>query len=167
MEFRRVLVRSQLTLTLSDELKITDYFRTGIVVNGYRAQLPVERGVFGAILAAPIAPVFNEEYGLYHTTPDFQRSQVHNPLVDIEERKDSQIRLNYRGVINTFAEVDFLKNFNFRVNLSADYGFNQFRTYQGLTHVYNPDTAGEDKTELIDNQLTSVNRKSTRLNSSH
>src|SRR3546814_20716891 len=39
----------QLTLNLSDELKITDYFRTGIVFNGYRAPLPVERGVFGAI----------------------------------------------------------------------------------------------------------------------
>src|SRR3546814_10162646 len=104
----------QLTLNLSDELKITDYFRTGIVFNGYRAQLPVERGVFGAILAAPIAPVFNEEYALYHTTPDFQRSHVHNPLVDIEERNDSQIRLNYLGEINTFAEVDFLTNFNSR-----------------------------------------------------
>src|SRR3546814_15777374 len=76
----------QLTLNLSDELKITDYFRTGIVFNGYRAQLPVERGVFGAILAAPIAPVFNEAYGLYHTTPDFHRSQVHHPFVDIESR---------------------------------------------------------------------------------
>ena len=73
----------QLTLNISDELKITDNFRTGIVFNGYRAELPVERGVFGAIIAAPIAPVFNEEYGLYHIMPDFQRTSVGNPMVDI------------------------------------------------------------------------------------
>ncbi|SFC34670.1 TonB-linked outer membrane protein, SusC/RagA family [Parapedobacter composti] len=152
----------QLTLNVSDELKITDNFRTGIVFNGYRAQLPVERGVFGAILAAPIAPVFNEEYGLYHSMPDFQRAQVNNPLVPIEERKNSQIRLNYRAVTNAFAEVDFLQDFNFRVNLSADYGFNQFRTYQGLVRVYNPDMSGENKAELIDNQLTSVEQEQNK-----
>lgn len=63
----------QVTLNLSDELRITDNFRAGITFNGYRAQLPQERGVFGAILAAPIMPVFNQEYGLYHAVPPFQR----------------------------------------------------------------------------------------------
>ncbi len=153
----------QLTLSLNDELRISDNIKTGIVFNGFRAQLPVERDVFGAILATPIAPVFNDDYGLYHALPDFQRAQVNNPLVPIEARKNSQIRLNYRAVANTFVEVDFLQDFSFRVNLSADYGFNQFRTYQGLVRVYNPDIEGEDKSEISDNTLTSVNQEQNKF----
>lgn len=150
---------SQITLNINDEVRLTDNFKTGIVINGYRARLPQERNVFGSILAAPIAPIFNDQYGLYHTLPDFQRAQVNNPLVDIEERKNTYIGINYRALANWYAEVDFLEHFNFRVNLSADYGFNNFRTYQGLVSVYNPDIQGEDKSERIGNQLTSVNHE--------
>ncbi|MFD2595263.1 SusC/RagA family TonB-linked outer membrane protein [Sphingobacterium griseoflavum] len=154
--------QNQLTLNLSNELKITDRFRTGIVVNGYRSQLPQERNVFGAILAAPIAPVFNEDYGLYHSMPDFQRGQVNNPLVPIEERKNTYIANNYRVVTNLYGEFDILKSLSFRVNLSADYGFNQIRAYNGLVSVYNPDIAGDDKRERIDNLLTSVNQEQNK-----
>lgn len=150
---------NQITLNLADEVKLTDNFRTGIVVNGYRSRLPQNRGVFSSILAAPIAPVFNEEYGLYHTLPDFQRAQVFNPLIDIEDRKDTYIGINYRAITNLYAEVDFLKNFSFRVNLSADYGFNNFRSYQGLVSVYNPDIQGNDKRERVGNLLTSVSHE--------
>ncbi|NGM71926.1 SusC/RagA family TonB-linked outer membrane protein [Sphingobacterium sp. SGL-16] len=150
---------SQITLNINDEVRLTDNFKTGIVINGYRARLPQERNVFGSILAAPIAPIFNDQYGLYHTLPDFQRAQVNNPLVDIEERKNTYIGINYRALANWYAEVDFLEHFNFRVNLSADYGFNNLRTYQGLVSVYNPDIQGEDKSERIGNQLTSVNHE--------
>lgn len=150
---------SQITLNINDEVRLTDNFKTGIVINGYRARLPQERGVFGSILAAPIAPIFNQEYGLYHSMPDFQRAQVNNPLVDIEERKNTYIGINYRALANWYAEVDFLEHFNFRVNLSADYGFNNFRSYQGLVSVYNPDIQGDDKRERIGNQLTSVNHE--------
>ncbi|SEK41052.1 SusC/RagA family TonB-linked outer membrane protein [Parapedobacter koreensis] len=149
---------NQITLNISDELKITDNFRTGIVFNGYRSELPQEREVFGAILAAPIAPVFNDEYGLYHTMPNFQRAQVGNPLLDIEERKNTYIGRNYRGVGNIYAEVDFLKHFTFRGNFSADYGFNQFRSYDGLVSVYNPELPGDNKEERVGNLLTAVNQ---------
>src|SRR5690606_17741386 len=134
----------QFTFNVADELKITDNFRTGIVLNGYRARLPQNQDVFGAILAAPIAPIYNAEYGLYHTMPDFQRAQVYNPLLAIEERKNTYIGTNYRVLANGYTEVDFLSNFNFRVNLSADYGFNTFRRYEGVVSQYDPDIAGED-----------------------
>lgn len=154
----------QITLNLSNELKITDNFRTGIVFNGYRAELPegqafYEGIVFSSILAAPIAPVYNDEYGLYHSLPDFQRAQVNNPFVAIEERKNNLIGHNYRAVGNVYAELDFLKNFTFRASFSADYGFNTFRRYNGLVSVYNPDIAGDDKTDLIGNRLTSVSQE--------
>src|SRR5690606_39582285 len=133
----------QITFIVTDDVKLSYNLRTVIVFNGYRARLPQEHGVFGSVLAATIAPVFNTEYGLYHSLPDFQRAQVNNPLVDIEERKNTYIGINYRALANWYAEVDFLKNFNFRVNLSADYGFNNFRSYQGLVSVYNPDIQGD------------------------
>ena len=152
----------QFTFNIADELKLTDNFRTGVVLNGYRAQLPVERGVFGAIQAAPIAPIYNEEYGLYHTMPDFQRAQVNNPLLAIKDRRDSQIRLNHRIVANGYAEIDFLSHFNFRVNLSADYGFNNFRTYDGVVAQYNPDIEGEDKTHRVGNLLTAVSQEQNK-----
>jgi len=152
----------QFTFNIADELKLTDNFRTGIVLNGYRAHLPVERGVFGAIQAAPIAPVYNEEYGLYHTMPDFQRAQVNNPLLAIEERKDSSIPLNYRVIANGYAEIDFLSHFNFRVNLSADYGFNTSRSYSAVVAQYNPDIAEDDKTDYVGNRFTSVNQSQNK-----
>src|SRR5690606_41301829 len=120
----------------------------------YLHSFPTRRSSDLAILASPIAPVFNTEYGLLHAMPEFQRPQVDNPLVSIEDRKNTQIRMNYRVVANGYAEVDFLEHFSFRTNLSADYGFNQSRLYQGLVNVYNPDMEGDDKTERIGNQLT-------------
>lgn len=153
---------SQVTLNLSNEVRITDHIKTGIVLNGYRAQLPQNRDVFGAILAAPIAPVFNEEYGLYHSMPDFQRAQVGNPLTRIEDRKNTFIGHNYRVVGNYYAEVGFLEHFSFRTNLSADYGFNQTRSYDGLVSVYNPDLEGDNKAERVDNLFTAVNQEQNK-----
>lgn len=152
----------QFTFNIADELKLTDNFRTGIILNGYRARLPQDRDVFGAILAAPIAPIYNAEYGLYHTMPDFQRAQVNNPLLAIEDRKNTYIGTNYRILANGYTEVDFLSNFNFRVNLSADYGFNTFRRYEGLVAQYNPDIAGDDKTERVGNLLTAVSQEQNK-----
>lgn len=152
----------QFTFNVADELKITDNFRTGIVLNGYRARLPQNQDVFGAILAAPIAPIYNAEYGLYHTMPDFQRAQVYNPLLAIEERKNTYIGTNYRVLANGYTEVDFLSNFNFRVNLSADYGFNTFRRYEGVVSQYDPDIAGEDKSVRVGNLLTAVSQEQNK-----
>lgn len=147
----------KITLNINDELKITDGFRVGINFNGYRSALPQERGVSGAILAAPIAPVFNEEYGLYHTMPSFQRAQVGNPLTDIEQRKGTAINREYRAVGNVFSEIDFLKNFTFRAAFLVDYGFNTGRSYSPLVSVYNPEVSGDSKIDRL-NLVTSVNQ---------
>lgn len=153
---------SQFTFNLSNEVRVSDNFKTGVIINGLRAQLPQNRDVFGAILAAPIAPVYNEEYGLYHTMPDFQRAQVGNPLTTIEDRKNTFIGHDYRIVGNYYAEVTFLKHFSFRTNLSADYGFNQTRSYDGLVSVYNPDIQGSNKAERVGNLLTAVGQEQNK-----
>ncbi|HSB93841.1 MAG TPA: TonB-dependent receptor plug domain-containing protein, partial [Flavitalea sp.] len=76
------------TLNFSDELRVTKGLRFGLTLNAYRASLPLERNVGAAVVSAPIAPIFNEETGLYHTLPSFQRAQVFNPLIDVEVKKN-------------------------------------------------------------------------------
>lgn len=147
----------KITLSLNDELRITENFKVGVTFNGYRSELPNERGVANAVLAAPIAPTFNDEYGLYHTMPSFQRAQVGNPLVDVELRKNTAFRREYRAVGSVFGEVDFLKHFNFRGSFFVDYGFNNNRSYSPLIYVYNPEIPGANKTDQL-TTLTTVNQ---------
>lgn len=148
----------KLTLNINDELKVSKSLKFGFVVNVYKANLPVNKGVGAAVLAAPIAPVVNDETGLYHTLPDFQRAQIYNPMVDVELQKGTTIGREYRGVGSIYGEVNFLKSFTFKASLYADYGFNTSRSYQPLITVYNPDIAGSDKTDYLVRQ-TSVNQK--------
>src|SRR5690606_2159596 len=124
--------------------------------SGYRSELPQERSVASAIRAAPIAPVFDEASGLYHTLPDFQRAQIWNPLVDIELRKNTAISRQYRAVGSVFGEVDFLRHFTFSASLVADYGFHHSRSYSPLIDVYNPDIPGEGLDHLV--EVTSVSQ---------
>lgn len=149
---------SQFTFNIHDELRLTNNIRVGMNFNGYRSELPQNRDVFTAIRAAPIAPVFNQEYGLYHTMPGFQRAQVFNPLVDIEERRNTFIGREYRAVGSIYGEVDFLKDFTFRTAFYADYGFNQNRSYTPLVSVFNPDIEGDNKAERIGALVTRVDQ---------
>lgn len=129
----------KITLNMSDEFTVSKAFKVGFTLNGYRSELPQNRNVGGALLAAPIAPAFNQEFGLYHTLPNFQRAQVWNPLVDIELRKNTAINKEYRAVGSVFAEVKLLEDLSFKTTLFADYGFNQGRNYSPLITVYNPE----------------------------
>ena len=47
--------------------------------------LPADsKQVLNALRATPIAPVYNNEYGLYTALPEFQKAQISNPMVDVE-----------------------------------------------------------------------------------
>ena len=144
------------TINFSDELRVSKALKFGITFNGYYADLPVERQVGSAIRAAPIAPVYDPNgSGLLHTMPSFQRAQVFNPLVAIEEGKFTAIRNEYRAVGSIYGELDFLKDFTFRAQLFADYGFNTTRSYNPIIVVYNPEIVGDNKRDSS-NRQTSV-----------
>ncbi|RZM21392.1 MAG: SusC/RagA family TonB-linked outer membrane protein, partial [Pedobacter sp.] len=131
------------TLNFSDELRVTKGLRFGVTMNAYRAELPVNKDVGGALRAAPIAPIYDPNgSGLFHTLPSFQRAQVFNPLLDVETQRGLTIAREYRAVGSIYGEVDFLKHFNFRAQLFADYGFNTSRSYSPVLVVYNPDITG-------------------------
>jgi TonB-linked SusC/RagA family outer membrane protein len=148
----------KLTLNLSDELTVTKGLKFGLTFNAYRAELPgfpSDRNVGEALRAAPIAPIVDAGTGLYHTLPSFQRAQIPNPMLSIETEKNTALKREFRGVGSIYGDVDFLKNFNVRVQLFADYGFNTTRSYQPILAVYNPEIVGTDKRDST--------RRSTRV----
>ncbi|WP_028296544.1 SusC/RagA family TonB-linked outer membrane protein [Olivibacter sitiensis] len=157
----------KVTISINDQLSITDNFRVGMNFNGYQSKLPppeaqMEGAVASALRAAPIAPVFNEAYGLYHTLPNFQRAQINNPMTNVELRRGHFINHEYRGVGSVFGELDFLEHFTFRASFLADYGFNKDRSYTPLINFYNPDLTGDDKTDRT-GLLTSVSQGQSTL----
>ncbi|MBD0294091.1 MAG: SusC/RagA family TonB-linked outer membrane protein, partial [Flavisolibacter sp.] len=150
------------TLNFSDELRVTRGLRFGITMNAYRAELPRPDAVAGgqigsAIRAAPIAPVMDPGTGLFHTLPSFQRAQVFNPLVGVETEKNTLVSREYRAVGSIYGEVDFLRHFNFRAQLFADYGFNTSRSYQPILEVHNPEIVGNNKRDTS-RRTTSVSQ---------
>ncbi len=139
------------TLNFSDELRVTKGLRFGVTMNAYYAEVPPGEfqpggvSVGSAIRAAPIAPIRDATTGLLHTLPAFQRAQVFNPLVGVDDLKNTFISKDYRAVGSIYGEIDFLQNFTFRTQLFADYGFNTSRSYNPIIAVYNPEIVGPDK----------------------
>ena len=104
---------SKVTLNVSNDYKVTDNFKVGFQFNGAR-MLPADtKSVATALRAAPVAHVFNEEYGLYTTLPGFQKAQRNNPMVDVELKANTTKAENYRASGNVYGEWDFLKHFQF------------------------------------------------------
>lgn len=148
---------NKITFNINDELNVTKDLKFGMTFNAYKANLPDNKGVGSAIRAAPIAPVYGPDGVLLHTLPDFQRAQVYNPLVNVDLQQNTNLRQEYRAVGSVYGQYYFLKNFNFKATLYADYGFNTGRAYQPLVTVYNPQVVGDDKRDNLVRQ-TSVNQ---------
>ncbi len=129
----------KITINMNDELQVTKALKFGVSFSDYRAQLPVTKDVGGAITAAPIAPVYNDEYGLYHTMPSFQRAQVFNPMYDVELRKNIAHNIEYRALGSVFAELKLFRDLTFRSSFYVDYGFNNNRSFTPTITFYNPE----------------------------
>ena len=145
---------SKVTINVSNDYKITDFLKVGFQFNGARLLPADSKQVLDALRATPIAPVYNNEYGLYAALPEFQKAQINNPMVDIALKANTTKAENYRASGNIFGEVDFLKHFTFRATFSMDYASNNGRTYMPIVKVYDPtvngdiSTLGTGKTEV-------------------
>ena len=135
---------ARLTLNLSSEYSISDALRFGYQVNASRTKPTDAKGVSGAIRAAPISPIYNEEGDLLHTLPDFQRAQVWNPLIDVETRANHNIAMNNRAAGNIYGEIDFLDHFSFKTTFSLDYAVAENRSLSPIITVFNPDIPGAE-----------------------
>lgn len=106
---------SKVTLNASNDYNVTDNFKVGFQFNGAR-MLPADmKSVATALRAAPVVPVFNEEYGLYTSLPGFQKAQMNNPMVDVDLKANTTRAENYRASGNVYGQWDFLKHFQAKV----------------------------------------------------
>lgn len=133
---------NKVTINANNEYKITKDLKVGFQFNGSRTLPADSKGVLEAIRATPVAPVYNEEYKLYTSLPEFQKAQINNPMVNVDLRANTTRAVNYRASGNIYGEVDFLKNFTFRAMFSMDYATNNGRTYQPIIKVYDASVAG-------------------------
>ena len=101
---------SKVTINASNDYKITDFLKVGFQFNGARMLPADSKQVLNALRATPIAPVYNNEYGLYTALPEFQKAQINNPMVDVELKANTTKAENYRASGNIYGEVDFLKH---------------------------------------------------------
>lgn len=148
---------SKITLNVSNDYKVTDNFKVGFQFNGAR-MLPADtKSVATALRAAPVAHVFNEEYGLYTTLPGFQKAQMNNPMVDVELKANTTKAENYRTSGNVYGEWDFLKHFQFKVVYSMDYSSNSTRKYTPIIKVF--DNCVEGKIETLGDGKTGVSQE--------
>ena len=145
---------SKVTINASNDYKITDFLKVGFQFNGARMLPADSKQVLNALRATPIAPVYNNEYGLYTALPEFQKAQINNPMVDVELKANTTKAENYRASGNIYCEVDFLKHFTFKAMFSMDYASNNGRTYTPIVKVYDAavnggiSTLGTGKTEV-------------------
>lgn len=148
---------SKMTVSLASDYKVTKDFKVGFQFNGAR-NLPADsKGVLGAIRATPVAPVMNEELGLYSVLPPFQKAQINNPMVDVELNARTTRAENYRGSGNIYGELNFLKNFTFKAMFSLDYGSNNQRKYTPIYKVYDADAEGG--IEILGTKKTAIHQE--------
>ena len=160
---------SKVTLNVSNDYKLTDNFKVGFQFNGAR-MLPADtKSVATALRAAPVAPVFNQEYGLYTTLPNFQKAQMNNPMVDVDLKANTTRAENYRASGNVYAQWDFLKHFQAKVMYSMDYASNSRRTYTPIIQVFDSSvegsvvTLGDGKTGVTQTKETETKVQSDYL----
>ena len=130
------------SINFNHEYQLASFLKVGIQLTGARTLPADTKSIERALQAAPIAPVYNEQYGLYYSMPDFQRAQIQNPMMEAEILANTKIEKNYRGSGSVFGEIKFLKDFTFKVTFSADIQANQARGYLPLIAFYNPDVEG-------------------------
>ncbi|MDR3062180.1 MAG: TonB-dependent receptor [Dysgonamonadaceae bacterium] len=151
----------KVTLSLGSDYSVSNAVRFGFKFNGSRTLPPDAKGVGGAVKAAPIAPIRDDASGLLSIMPSFQSAQLWNPMIAIEIDGKHNIGINYRGAGSVYGEVDFLKHFNFKLTLSADFSSGESRQYIPVLAVYDPSIPGAGNLRTTQ----SVNQsKSTRLN---
>lgn len=155
---------SKITVNLSSDYNITKAIKVGFQFNGSRStplntktQL-YSNGLPKALYAAPVTYPYNKEHHMYNTLPSFQRNEIANPMLYVELMKNTSKILDYRGAGNIFAEVNFLKGFNFKVMYSIDYQSYDQRKYTPITELWDTEadvatTLGSGKTSVSQNKF--------------
>lgn len=136
---------------MSNEYRFNKNFKVGVNFSTTRTEAPND-GTGAMESARRIAPVVSDgttpyrmklygdsaTYQLYSALPSIQNT-LQNPLVSRENTWNKYIGREQRYVGSIFGEVNFLRNFNFRMAFYADQSYVDSRTYTPLYAAYDPD----------------------------
>jgi TonB-linked SusC/RagA family outer membrane protein len=140
----------------NDELKVTKGIKVGFNLNAIRQKNPYNatfvlndaRKVVPIVPSGTIAVKARNPYGadstiqnLYYALPDIQIAGVVNPLLQLENEWDKTISVEYRVVASVFAEINFLRDFNFKTTVYGDMSNVNRRQYVPLYNAWEQATS--------------------------
>lgn len=138
-------------ISVSDEVSVKPWLKLGINLNvnkqdnpyGASWVLDAARKVFPQVSSGTKSVYTKNPYGidsinqnLYYALPGVQNSGVINPLLVLENEWDKTISREIRTVASVFAEITFLRNFNFRSTFYADMSNVNSRVYTPLYNAW-------------------------------
>ncbi len=97
---------------------------------------------------APAADHNPENIGSYYTPSPGIQKDVANPVARMEIGKGNQETYGYRTVGNVYGEINFLKDFSFRVTGYGDIGINQDNQFTPRFDVNNATSNSSHKSEF-------------------
>jgi TonB-linked SusC/RagA family outer membrane protein len=148
----------RMLLSLSDEVKLNKAIKVGVNLNASRQQDPYTyfspnqnrlddaRKVMPQISSGTKPFKVQNPYGTDSLTENLysaldiglQNSGVVNPLLEIQNTWNKVIGIEYRTVGSVYAEINFLKYFDFRSTFYADISTVNVRQYSPLYYAYDP-----------------------------
>lgn len=157
----------KIMLTINDEFRMSKNLKFGFTFNGIRQKNPFSQAnglLFDARRVLPISHAVEPSNGQY-TELAIQRAQLSNPYMNLMEKWNKEKSYENRLVGSVYAEVNFLKNFNFRSTWYADMSTVDYRRYNPIIYTFNP-SVGPNGTTYVDqnNRLTSVAQNNERWN---
>ena len=153
---------NKVTLNASNDFRLMDQLKVGFMFTGARILPADSKSVTTALRAAPVTPVYNDEYKLYYALPSFQKAQLNNPMVDVALRANTTNSEIYRAGGNVFAEWDILPQLQAKVMYSLDYNSEGVKQYTPIVRLYDP-TSPDYISTLGDGQTAVSQSKSTEL----
>lgn len=167
----------KIQLSMSDEFKVSKAIKLGFNFAGTRTYYPND-GTGALADARRIAPIvsagtfrgFTKLYGsdsanydLYSALPTIQNTLA-NPLLYRENTWDKYIGRENRIVGSVFAEISFLKNFNFRATLYGDMSNVGIQNYTPLYAAYDPAALPGVNPAYLVNNITRVSQEEAKYN---
>ncbi|RTL60828.1 MAG: SusC/RagA family TonB-linked outer membrane protein [Sphingobacteriales bacterium] len=144
----------KIQLSFNDEFKLNKALKVGVVFNTSRQKNPYDatwvldaaRKVMPQVSSGTKSFKVQDPYSGDSTNTNIysglinslQNSGVINPLVQLENEWDKVINTEYRYVGSVYAELNFLKYFNFRSTFYADMSNINRRQYTPLYYAYDP-----------------------------
>ena len=144
----------KMQLSFNDELKLNKAIKVGVNLNVSRQNNPYDAGsvldnarkVMPQVSALPTQFRVANPYGSDSITSNvysaldvaLQSAGVINPVLEVENTWNKRSSIELRTVGSVYAEVNFLKHFNFRSTLYADVSNVNTRTYSPLYYAYDP-----------------------------